>query len=43
MSTVPAMFIAASSLVILTLGTMHLVLTFRGTAFHPRDAALMEA
>jgi hypothetical protein len=42
-STVPAILIAASSLVILVLGTMHLILTFRGTAFHPRDAALLEA
>ena len=43
MSTVPAILIAASSFVILALGTMHLVLTFSGTAFHPRDPALMEA
>jgi hypothetical protein len=43
MHTVPAMLIAASALVILFLGTMHLVLTFRGTAFHPRDPALTAA
>ena len=43
MPTVPAMLIAASALLILSLGTLHLLLTYRGSAFHPRDPALMEA
>ncbi len=30
----------ASALIILGLGSMHLLLTFRGPALHPRDAAL---
>lgn len=41
MPAVSAMLIAASALVILFLGSMHLLLTFRGPAFHPRDPALM--
>ena len=32
--------LAASALIIFTLGVLHLVLTFRGTKLHPRDAAL---
>lgn len=43
MPTMPAILIAASAMVILFLGTMHLVLTYSGPAFHPRDAALMAA
>lgn len=43
MPTVPAILIAASALIILTLGTLHLVLTYRGTAFHPRDPGLIAA
>ncbi|HEY0062428.1 MAG TPA: hypothetical protein VGC21_09925 [Telluria sp.] len=43
MLTVSAMLIAASALVLLVLGTLHLVLTFSGVAFHPRDPALMDA
>ncbi len=38
-----AILIAASAFVILALGTMHLVFTYYGSAFHPRDAALMAA
>lgn len=43
MPTVPAILIAASALLIATLGTLHLVLTYRGTAFHPRDPGLLAA
>jgi hypothetical protein len=43
MLNLPALLIAASALVILFLGTMHLVFTFRGPAFHPRDPALKAA
>jgi hypothetical protein len=43
MLNLPAMLIAASALVILFLGTVHLVFTFRGPAFHPRDPALKAA
>lgn len=38
--SIPALLIAASSLVVLTLGTLHLVFTFWGTRLNPRDAAL---
>lgn len=41
MPAVSALLIAASALVLLFLGSMHLLLTFRGPAFHPRDPALM--
>ncbi len=43
MPTIPAILIASSALILLVLGTLHLVLTFRGSAFHPRDPALMTA
>ena len=43
MSSLPTILIAASALLILTLGTLHLVFTYRGPAFHPRDPALMTA
>lgn len=33
--------LAASALIVLVLGTLHLVFTFIGTKFHPRDAALV--
>ncbi|NRF72477.1 hypothetical protein HLB44_36565 [Aquincola sp. S2] len=42
MRTVPSILIAASALVILTLGVLHLVFTYRGTKFHPRDPSLLE-
>ena len=35
------MLLAASALVILYLGCIHLVITFRGNKLHPRDPALM--
>jgi uncharacterized membrane protein len=38
--TVASCLIAASALVILTLGLVHLLYTFRGTKLHPRDTAL---
>ncbi len=43
MHTLPSLLIAASALVLFTLGTLHLVLTFRGNALHPRDPALVAA
>jgi hypothetical protein len=42
MPSLSAALIAASAGVLLFLGFMHLVLTFRGPAFHPRDARLIE-
>ena len=36
----PALLIAASAAVVLVLGVMHLVLTFRGPKFDPRDPEL---
>jgi hypothetical protein len=36
----PAVFIAASAMVILLLGITHLLYTFRGTQLHPRDPEL---
>ncbi|MEN3293864.1 MAG: hypothetical protein V7642_3117 [Burkholderiales bacterium] len=36
----PAILIAASALVILVLAVLHLVFTYWGRRFHPRDAAL---
>lgn len=41
MPSVPALLIAASALVILSLGTLHLIFTYHGPAFHPRSASLM--
>ncbi|MES2127799.1 MAG: hypothetical protein V4463_11055 [Pseudomonadota bacterium] len=35
-----SLLMLASALIILGLGSMHLLLTFRGQALHPRDAAL---
>jgi hypothetical protein len=43
MPTVPAILIAASALIVFTLGTLHLVLTYRSSAFHPRDPGLLAA
>jgi hypothetical protein len=36
----PSMFIAASAAVILLMGLLHLLYTFRGSRFDPRDAEL---
>lgn len=40
MPTLPSLLLAASALILLTLGIAHLGLTYRGSAFEPRDAAL---
>jgi hypothetical protein len=40
MVSAPAILITASALVILALAVPHLVFTYRGRRFHPRDAAL---
>jgi hypothetical protein len=40
MSALASFLLAASALIIFTLGVLHLVLTFRGTKLHPRDATL---
>lgn len=42
MPPLPFLLIAASALVILLLGLTHLLFTFRGPAFLPRDRALKE-
>ena len=42
MSAIPLLLIFASSLVILCLGVLHVVLTFRGTRLHPRDTGLVQ-
>jgi hypothetical protein len=39
----PALLIAGSSLIVLALGSVHLLFTFWGTRLHPRDATLMTA
>jgi hypothetical protein len=39
-SAIASLLLATSALVILALGVAHLVFTFRGNKFHPRDAAL---
>lgn len=40
MIAVASALVAASALVILLLGLLHLLYTFRGSKLHPRDAAL---
>lgn len=40
MPAAPALLVAASALVIFTLGVLHLLITFRGSKLWPRDAAL---
>ena len=42
MPTLASLLLAASALIILTLGSAHLWLTYRGKAFEPRDAALKQ-
>jgi hypothetical protein len=39
-SAIASLLLATSAFVILALGVAHLVFTFRGNRFHPRDAAL---
>jgi hypothetical protein len=41
MPNLAASLLAASALVILILGSFHLVFTFRGTRLHPRDTVLL--
>lgn len=43
MQTLAQSLMAASAVVILTLGSIHLLYTFRGRRLHPRDPALIEA
>lgn len=43
MPHVSAMLVAASAFVVLFLGSVHLLYTFRGTRLHPRDAAVRTA
>lgn len=43
MPNLPSILIACSALIVFTLGTLHLFFTYRGNAFDPRDAALLEA
>lgn len=38
--TLPSALIAASASIIFALGALHLLYTYRGPRFHPRDAAL---
>lgn len=40
LATLTPPLITASALIVLTLGALHLLFTYRGTRFHPRDAAL---
>jgi hypothetical protein len=40
-NSISSVFIAASAAVILQLGVVHLLYTFRGTMLHPRDPDLM--
>ena len=42
MPTLASLLLAASALIILTLGSAHLWFTYRGKAFEPRDAALKQ-
>ena len=41
MPSLASLLLAASALVILYLGLVHLLFTFRGSKLHPRDAALV--
>ena len=40
MHTIPVSLIATSAFIILALGTLHLLFTFKGTKLWPKDAAL---
>ncbi len=42
MSALPRLLIAASAAIVLFLGLLHLLLTFRGSKLHPRDVELRE-
>jgi len=41
MPTVPSILIAASAIIVFILGALHLLLTYWGTAFEPRDPGLL--
>lgn len=43
MSTASSILIASSAIILLTLGTLHLILTYWGRIFHPRDPSLIDA
>jgi hypothetical protein len=43
MPNLSSILIAASALIVFALGTLHLLFTYRGNAFEPRDAALLDA
>lgn len=43
MSTASSILIASSAVIVFTLGALHLILTFRGRTFHPRDPLLIDA
>jgi len=43
MAILSAYLIAASAIIVFCLGTLHMVLTFRGNKFWPRDTALKTA
>lgn len=40
LTTLAPLLITASALIVLTLGALHLLFTYRGKRFHPRDAGL---
>ena len=42
MNSLPPSLVAASAAIILLLGLIHLLYTFRGTKLHPRDVTLVE-
>jgi hypothetical protein len=41
MNPIASVLVAASAAIILLLGAMHLLYTFRSNKFHPRDPALL--
>ena len=43
MPSLAASLLAASALIIIVLGSLHVLFTFSGTRLHPRDAALLSA
>jgi len=43
MFTFPQVLVASSSFILLFLGSVHLLYTFRGTKLHPRDHAVQSA
>jgi len=43
MPALPCLFMAASALIIFTLGLLHLWITFRGNSLQPRDAVLLHS